>query len=146
MYLNAICNTSLFCFFFFLVIRCHSSSKLDASYDERKFSKEFEDLTLDELEVIATLGMGGFGRVELVIAYPMPFFRWRDSYFLNNIKTDRLWNFVRQSSAVRNELCLTTLKCEFNVGIYEMLTPSLSKLTSRPLLSLNWIELLWICM
>ncbi|KAJ7379017.1 hypothetical protein OS493_018811 [Desmophyllum pertusum] len=47
--------------------RCHSSSKLDASaYEERKISKEFEDLTLDELEVIATLGMGGFGRVELV--------------------------------------------------------------------------------
>ena len=27
---------------------------------------EFEDLTLDRLEVIATLGVGGFGRVALV--------------------------------------------------------------------------------
>lgn len=27
---------------------------------------EFEDLTLDGLEVIATLGIGGFGRVALV--------------------------------------------------------------------------------
>lgn len=35
-------------------------------YHENKITKEFEDLTLDELEVIATLGMGGFGRVELV--------------------------------------------------------------------------------
>ena len=27
---------------------------------------EFEDITLDGLEVIATLGVGGFGRVDLV--------------------------------------------------------------------------------
>ena len=30
------------------------------------FFTEFEDLTLDRLEVIATLGVGGFGRVALV--------------------------------------------------------------------------------
>ena len=63
-----------FCFHY----RCHSSPKPDSSsYEERKISKEFEDLTLDELEVIATLGMGGFGRVELVITgfTLMPFFR-----------------------------------------------------------------------
>ena len=28
--------------------------------------KEFIDISLDDLEVIATLGVGGFGRVELV--------------------------------------------------------------------------------
>ncbi|XP_068745204.1 cGMP-dependent protein kinase 1-like isoform X1 [Montipora capricornis] len=44
-----------------------SSTKLDGSRNnETKVSKQFEDLTLDDLEVIATLGMGGFGRVELV--------------------------------------------------------------------------------
>lgn len=32
----------------------------------KKMSKEFEDLTLDGLEVVATLGIGGFGRVALV--------------------------------------------------------------------------------
>jgi hypothetical protein len=36
--------------------------------EERKISKKFEDLTLDDLEVISTLGTGGFGRVELVLA------------------------------------------------------------------------------
>ena len=63
------------CFFtFFSHNRCHSSSKLESSSsEERKISKEFEDLTLDELEVIATLGMGGFGRVELVITPPHAF-------------------------------------------------------------------------
>lgn len=50
-----------------LLCRCLSASKLDSSYNEdRKISKEFQELTLDELEVVATLGMGGFGRVELV--------------------------------------------------------------------------------
>lgn len=34
--------------------------------EDKKMSKEFEDLTLDRLEVIATLGVGGFGRVALV--------------------------------------------------------------------------------
>ena len=29
-------------------------------------AKEYMDVTLDDLEVIATLGVGGFGRVELV--------------------------------------------------------------------------------
>ena len=28
--------------------------------------KEFLDISLDDLEVVATLGVGGFGRVELV--------------------------------------------------------------------------------
>lgn len=47
--------------------RYRCSVKLEGSCnDERKISKQFEDLTLDELEVIATLGMGGFGRVEMV--------------------------------------------------------------------------------
>lgn len=51
----------------YLLCRCLSASKLDSSYNEDgKISKEFQDLTLDELEVVATLGMGGFGRVELV--------------------------------------------------------------------------------
>jgi len=61
--------------------RCHSSSILDSSsYEERKVSKQLEDLTLDELEVIATLGMGGFGRVELVIAFlhAFSFLHWQD--------------------------------------------------------------------
>ena len=52
---------------YYLLCRCLSASKLDSSYNEdRKISKEFQELTLDELEVVATLGMGGFGRVELV--------------------------------------------------------------------------------
>ena len=35
--------------------------------EERKFSRDYDGLTLDELEVVATLGIGGFSRVELVI-------------------------------------------------------------------------------
>ena len=31
----------------------------------KKMSKEFEELKLETLEVIATLGVGGFGRVAL---------------------------------------------------------------------------------
>ena len=31
-----------------------------------KPSEEFQDLELNDLQVIATLGVGGFGRVELV--------------------------------------------------------------------------------
>lgn len=47
--------------------RAFPNDKPEGSYyDEKKIAKEFEDLALDELEVIATLGMGGFGRVELV--------------------------------------------------------------------------------
>jgi len=35
-------------------------------FGDKKVSKEFESLTLNDLEVIQTLGCGGFGRVELV--------------------------------------------------------------------------------
>eukprot|EP00095_Tigriopus_kingsejongensis_P001110 maker-scaffold622_size123092-snap-gene-0.20 protein:Tk01110 transcript:maker-scaffold622_size123092-snap-gene-0.20-mRNA-1 annotation:"cgmp-dependent protein" len=34
--------------------------------EEKKVSKEYANVTLNDLEVIATLGVGGFGRVELV--------------------------------------------------------------------------------
>lgn len=44
-----------------------SSSKLDRNCTSASgISEQLKDLTLDELEVIATLGIGGFGRVELV--------------------------------------------------------------------------------
>ncbi|XP_059170434.1 cGMP-dependent protein kinase 1-like isoform X2 [Physella acuta] len=33
---------------------------------DRPVSKEFENITLDDLQLVTTLGMGGFGRVELV--------------------------------------------------------------------------------
>ncbi|CAL1526309.1 unnamed protein product [Lymnaea stagnalis] len=33
---------------------------------DRPVSKEFENVTLDDLQLVTTLGMGGFGRVELV--------------------------------------------------------------------------------
>lgn len=52
------------------IFRDFSTNEPEGSYyHENKITKEFEDLTLDELEVIATLGMGGFGRVELVTTY-----------------------------------------------------------------------------
>lgn len=41
-------------------------TKLKTFAGDKKVSKEFENLTLNDLEVIATLGCGGFGRVELV--------------------------------------------------------------------------------
>lgn len=44
-----------------------SSSKIDRNCTSASgISEQLKDLTLDELEVIATLGIGGFGRVELV--------------------------------------------------------------------------------
>ena len=54
------------------IFRAFPNDKPEGSYyDEKKIAKEFEDLALDELEVIATLGMGGFGRVELVTTYAL---------------------------------------------------------------------------
>ena len=34
--------------------------------ERKRMSKQYEDLTLEDLETLTTLGMGGFGRVELV--------------------------------------------------------------------------------
>ena len=51
----------------FRLNRYLSSSKLDRNCTSASgISEQLKDLTLDELEVIATLGIGGFGRVELV--------------------------------------------------------------------------------
>ena len=56
-----------FSFFFFRLNRYLSSSKIDRNCTSASgISEQLKDLTLDELEVIATLGIGGFGRVELV--------------------------------------------------------------------------------
>ena len=35
-------------------------------FPKKNFVTEFEELTLDKLDVVATLGIGGFGRVALV--------------------------------------------------------------------------------
>ena len=54
-------------FFVFRLNRYLSSSKIDRNCTSASgISEQLKDLTLDELEVIATLGIGGFGRVELV--------------------------------------------------------------------------------
>ena len=54
------------------IFRDFSTNEPEGSYyHDNKITKEFEDLALDELEVIATLGMGGFGRVELVTTYTL---------------------------------------------------------------------------
>ena len=51
------------CFFFQTVTRRQFVNK---KMEEGKVAKEFERVTLNDLEIIATLGVGGFGRVELV--------------------------------------------------------------------------------
>ena len=43
-----------------------SGSLTDTPSPGKKTPSEYEYVQLDELEVLATLGMGGFGRVELV--------------------------------------------------------------------------------
>lgn len=43
-----------------------SSRAKPRSLEEKKVDKEFADIKLGDLNVIATLGVGGFGRVELV--------------------------------------------------------------------------------
>ncbi len=50
------------------IIKTYNNLHTLSGPPESKFSffSEFEDLTLMDLEVITTLGIGGFGRVELV--------------------------------------------------------------------------------
>lgn len=43
-----------------------SGSDVTLSPVRDKMQNEFSYITLDQLEIVATLGMGGFGRVELV--------------------------------------------------------------------------------
>jgi hypothetical protein len=43
-----------------------SGSDVTLSPMHEKVTDEFSFITLDQLEIVATLGMGGFGRVELV--------------------------------------------------------------------------------
>jgi UTP:GlnB (protein PII) uridylyltransferase len=51
------------------------------SYKDQKIHTEdavdetFAKIKLEDASVLATLGVGGFGRVELVSAYPVPFSR-----------------------------------------------------------------------
>ena len=43
-----------------------SSDGLTSPHKEKKIDSEFIQVRLEDLDVVATLGMGGFGRVELV--------------------------------------------------------------------------------
>lgn len=59
----------------------------------RRINEEFRSVRLQDLRVIATLGVGGFGRVELVqIASDSS-----RSYALKQMKKSQVWEIIKQN-------------------------------------------------
>ena len=73
--------------FFFSSISGGSGSDVTLSPMREKVTDEYTFLSLDQLEIVATLGMGGFGRVELVrinMKFAIFFFETQDKIITSN--------------------------------------------------------------
>jgi cGMP-dependent protein kinase len=78
-------------------------------------NKEFAEVTLDDLEVIATLGVGGFGRVELVKCLKKP----STAYALKCLKKQHIVETQQQEHVYSEKNILLSCKHNFITRLYK---------------------------
>jgi cGMP-dependent protein kinase len=78
-------------------------------------NKEFADVTLDDLEVIATLGVGGFGRVELVKCLKKP----SNAFALKCLKKQHIVETQQQEHVYSEKNILLSCKHNFITRLYK---------------------------
>jgi len=78
-------------------------------------AKEFIDITLDDLEVIATLGVGGFGRVELVKCRNRP----STAFALKCLKKQHIVETQQQEHVFSEKNILMSCKHNFITRLYK---------------------------
>ncbi|XP_075215206.1 cGMP-dependent protein kinase for isoform X2 [Lycorma delicatula] len=87
----------------------------DEGIERRRISKEFRDLRLSDLTILATLGVGGFGRVELVQIAHDP----SQSFALKQMKKSQIVETRQQQHIMSEKEIMGEANCDFIVKLYK---------------------------
>lgn len=80
-----------------------------------RLNEEFANLRLSDLRIIATLGIGGFGRVELVQIQGDP----SRSFALKQMKKAQIVETRQQQHIMSEKEIMSEMNCEFIVKLYK---------------------------
>ncbi|KAM8716277.1 hypothetical protein ACLKA7_003201 [Drosophila subpalustris] len=87
----------------------------DDAMERRKINEEFRDLNLTDLRVIATLGVGGFGRVELVQTNGDS----SRSFALKQMKKSQIVETRQQQHIMSEKEIMGEANCQFIVKLFK---------------------------
>ncbi|XP_061719345.1 cGMP-dependent protein kinase, isozyme 2 forms cD4/T1/T3A/T3B isoform X3 [Cydia pomonella] len=87
----------------------------DEGESRARLNEEFANLRLSDLRIIATLGIGGFGRVELVQIQGDP----SRSFALKQMKKAQIVETRQQQHIMSEKEIMSEMNCEFIVKLYK---------------------------
>ncbi|XP_039756565.1 cGMP-dependent protein kinase, isozyme 2 forms cD4/T1/T3A/T3B isoform X3 [Pararge aegeria] len=87
----------------------------DEGDDRQRLNEEFANLRLSDLRIIATLGIGGFGRVELVQIHGDS----SRSFALKQMKKAQIVETRQQQHIMSEKEIMSEMNCEFIVKLYK---------------------------
>lgn len=85
---------------------------------DKKVSKEFENLRLNDLEILATLGVGGFGRVELVQLAKKVGDKAPQTFALKCLKKKHIVDTQQQDHVYSEKKIMMNCKHQFITSLY----------------------------
>lgn len=87
----------------------------DEQIDRRRLNEEFENVRLADLKLLTTLGVGGFGRVELVQIHGRP----SKSYALKQMKKAQIVETRQQQHIMSEKEIMGEANCDFIVKLFK---------------------------
>ncbi|KAJ8910800.1 hypothetical protein NQ315_014508 [Exocentrus adspersus] len=87
----------------------------DEQTDRRRLNEEFETVKLTDLKLLTTLGVGGFGRVELVQIHGRP----SKSFALKQMKKAQIVETRQQQHIMSEKEIMGEANCDFIVKLYK---------------------------
>ncbi|XP_055920504.1 cGMP-dependent protein kinase, isozyme 2 forms cD4/T1/T3A/T3B isoform X3 [Eupeodes corollae] len=87
----------------------------EGTLERKKINEQFRDVSLSDLRVLATLGVGGFGRVELVQITSDP----TRSFALKQMKKSQIVETRQQQHIMSEKEIMGEANCQFIVKLYK---------------------------
>lgn len=87
----------------------------EGTLERKKINEQFRDVSLSDLRVLATLGVGGFGRVELVQLISDP----SRSFALKQMKKSQIVETRQQQHIMSEKEIMGEANCQFIVKLYK---------------------------
>ncbi|XP_055838157.1 cGMP-dependent protein kinase, isozyme 2 forms cD5/T2 isoform X2 [Episyrphus balteatus] len=87
----------------------------EGTLERKKINEQFRDVSLSDLRVLATLGVGGFGRVELVQIISDP----SRSFALKQMKKSQIVETRQQQHIMSEKEIMGEANCQFIVKLYK---------------------------
>ncbi|XP_074032027.1 cGMP-dependent protein kinase, isozyme 2 forms cD4/T1/T3A/T3B isoform X3 [Leptinotarsa decemlineata] len=87
----------------------------DEQVDRRRVNSEYDNVTLSDLKILTTLGVGGFGRVELVQINGRP----SKSYALKQMKKAQIVETRQQQHIMSEKEIMGEANCDFIVKLFK---------------------------